>query len=229
MSNRLHQLILALAASGLAAGAWAQAAPPGLPPDGSGGPPHAWHDGDQGEHRAHKQWGGEDSRDGEWGGHRHHHHHRHHCHHHHHHHGGFGHGWGEDGWGGGREHRGAMGLMGVYRGLNLTDAQQQQIHTILTNARQQAMKEHEAMKDKKPAPDMAALANPGDPNYRAAVEAAKKRAADRIQHMSDLKLQIYNVLTAEQKSELTKRIAAWKTRMAQREDGAKGPPPPAGR
>jgi Spy/CpxP family protein refolding chaperone len=116
-----------------------------------------------------------------------------------------------------------MGLMGVYHGLNLTDAQQQQIHTILTNARQQAMK------DKKPAPDMAALANPGDPNYRAAVEAAKKRAADRIQHMSDLKLQIYNVLTAEQKSELTKRIAAWKTRMAQREDGAKGPPPPAGR
>jgi len=55
------------------------------------------------------------------------------------------------------------------RGLNLTDAQRQQIHTILENARQNAMKE---MKDGKPGdgkaggmPDRLALMNPGDPNY----------------------------------------------------------------
>jgi Spy/CpxP family protein refolding chaperone len=47
--------------------------------------------------------------------------------------------------------------------------------------------------------------------------------------MSDLHQQIYNVLTAEQKSEVQKRVAAWKTRMAQRDDGAKGPPGPANR
>jgi Spy/CpxP family protein refolding chaperone len=92
------------------------------------------------------------------------------------------------------------------------------------------------MKDGKPGDgkaggtgDRLALMNPGDPNYAAAVQSAKKRAADRIQHMSDLKQQLYNVLTAEQKSEVQKRIAAWKTRMAQREDGSKGPPAPANR
>jgi Spy/CpxP family protein refolding chaperone len=144
-------------------------------------------------------------------------HHRHHHHHHHHHH----HGWGHGGMEGG------PGFM-LARGLNLTDAQKQQIHTILGTARQNAMKE---MQDHKPggAPDRLALMNPGDPNYAAAVQAAKKRAADRIQHMSDLHQQIYNVLTAEQKSEVQKRVAAWKTRMAQRDDGAKGPPGPANR
>ena len=132
--------------------------------------------------------------------------------------------------GGGME--GGRGFM-LARGLNLTDAQKQQIHTILGNARQNAMKES---KDGKPGEgkagpmsDRLALMNPGDPNYAAAVQSAKKRAADRVQHMSDLKQQLYNVLTAEQKSEVQKRIASWKTRMAQREDGAKGPPAPANR
>ena len=158
---------------------------------------------------------------GGWGhGEYHHRHHRHHHHHHHHHHHGHG----------GME--GGRGFM-LARGLNLTDAQKQQIHTILGNARQNAMKE---MKDGKPGDgkagamsDRLALMNPGDPNYAAAVQNAKKRAADRVQHMSDLKQQLYNVLTAEQKSEVQKRIASWKTRMAQREDGAKGPPAPANR
>jgi len=132
--------------------------------------------------------------------------------------------------GGGME--GGRGFM-LAQGLNLTDAQKQQIHTILENAHQNAMKE---MKDGKPGdgkvgpmPDRLALMNPGDPNYAAAVQSAKKRAADRIQHRSDLKQQIYNVLTAEQKSEVQKRIASWKTRMAQREDGSRGPLSPANR
>jgi Spy/CpxP family protein refolding chaperone len=210
MSNKLHQLILGVGLLGLAAGAWAQ-----------GGP-------DAGPH-------------GDGNGEYHHRHHHHHCHHHHHHHG-------HDGWRGDRggdrggEH-GRDGMMGggmeggrgfmLARGLNLSDAQKQQIHTILENARQNAMKE---MKDGKPGdakaggmPDRLALMNPGDPNYAAAVQSAKKRAADRIQHMSDLKQQLYNVLTAEQKSEVQKRIASWKTRMAQREEGSKGPPSPANR
>jgi len=209
MSNKLHQLILGVGLLGLAAGAWAQGGPDAGPHgDGNG------------------DWG-----HGEY-------HHRHHHHHHHHHHG-WGHGGDHDGWrgdrggdhgGGGME--GGRGLM-LARGLNLTDAQKQQIHTILSTARQNAMKE---MKDGKPGDgkagpmsDQLALMNPGDPNYAAAVQSAKKRAADRIQHMSDLHQQIYNVLTADQKSEVQKRIAAWKTRLAQREDGSKGPPAPANR
>jgi len=214
MSNKLHQLILGVGLLGLAAGAWAQGGPDAGPHgDGNG------------------DWG-----HGEY-------HHRHHHHHHHHHHG-WGHGGDHDGWrgdrggdhgGGGMEGGGMEGGRGLMlaRGLNLTDAQKQQIHTILSTARQNAMKE---MKDGKPGDgkagpmsDRLALMNPGDPNYAAAVQSAKKRAADRIQHMSDLHQQIYNVLTADQKSEVQKRIAAWKTRLAQREDGSKGPPAPANR
>ena len=209
MPNKVHQLILGVGLLGLAAGAWAQGGPDAGPGgDGNG------------------DWG-----HGEY-------HHRHHHHHHHHHHGwGHGRGDGHDDWRGdrggehdGRERGGMEGGRGfmLARGLNLTDAQKQQIHTILGTARQNAMKE---MQDHKPggAPDRLALMNPGDPNYAAAVQSAKKRAADRIQHMSDLKQQLYNVLTAEQKSEVQKRIAAWKTRMAQREEGPKGPPAPANR
>jgi Spy/CpxP family protein refolding chaperone len=76
---------------------------------------------------------------------------------------------------------------------------------------------------------MMALANPGDPNYAAAVQAAKKRAADRIQRDSDLKLQLYNVLTPDQKTQWSKLVANWKARMAQRAEGPKGQPDPANR
>jgi len=116
----------------------------------------------------------------------------------------------------------------AFRGLNLTPEQQLKMRTIVMTAKLQMMQQAGAHKPGV-AGDMAALLNPGDPNYKATVEAAKRRAADRIQHMSDLKLQLYNVLTPEQKSELTKRISEWKTRMAQRTDGSKGPPAPAAR
>jgi Spy/CpxP family protein refolding chaperone len=210
MSNRLHQLILAVAISGLAGGVLAQNAPD----NGPATHPHAMHK-DGGED------GGQDRQDGRWGEDRHdgdeHHHHHHHHHWRHHHHWHRHHHWGHG------------GLMRAFHELNLTAAQQQQIHGILSNARQQFASQRAAG-----APDMMALMNPGDPNYAAAVQAAKKRAADRIQRASDLKLQVYNVLTPEQKSQLSKSMADWKARMAQHRDGAgrdgaKGPPGPANR
>jgi Spy/CpxP family protein refolding chaperone len=118
---------------------------------------------------------------------------------------------------------GGDGMM--FRGLNLTPEQHQKIRIIVMSARLDAMKQAGTHKPG----DLGALMNPGDPNYKAAVETAKKHAADRIQRMSDLKLQIYNVLTPEQKTELGKRIADWKTRMAQREQNPRGPPAPAAR
>jgi len=119
---------------------------------------------------------------------------------------------------------GGMGLLRSFHELNLSSAQQQQLHTIVSNARAQ-------FETKRPggASDMMALANPGDPNYAAAVQAAKKRAADRIQKASELKLQLYNVLTPDQKTQLSKRMADWKARMAQHADGSKGQPAPANR
>jgi Spy/CpxP family protein refolding chaperone len=103
-------------------------------------------------------------------------------------------------------------LMGSFRGLDLTPAQREQVHTVLSTARQQ----HE---NKRPGaaggPDMMALANPGDPNYATALQAAKKRAADRIQEFSELQQKLYNVLTPQQKTQLTKNVAERKAKMAQ--------------
>lgn len=113
----------------------------------------------------------------------------------------------------------------MFRGLNLTPEQHQKIRIIVMSARLDAMKQAGSHKPG----DMTALMNPGDPNYKAAVEAAKKRATDRIQRMSDLKQQIYNVLTPEQKTELGKRIADWKTRMAQMPQAPRGPSAPIAR
>jgi Spy/CpxP family protein refolding chaperone len=124
------------------------------------------------------------------------HHHGHHRHH------GWGHrgGWGGGDWG----HGGGPGLMGSFRELGLSDAQREQIHTILSAQ----------MKDKPPGErdEMAALANPGDPGYAAAVQAAKTRAAERIQHMSDLQLELYNVLTPQQKTQFASMLAEKKAR-----------------
>jgi len=120
--------------------------------------------------------------------------------------------------------------MRSFRGLDLTPAQREQVHTILSSAHEQHGKMRPAG-----APDMMALANPGDPNYSTAVQAAKKRAADRIQAGSDLQLKLYNVLTPQQKTQLTKSLAErkakmqqWKAKMeqwkAQRTKGANGAP-----
>jgi Spy/CpxP family protein refolding chaperone len=105
---------------------------------------------------------------------------------------------------------GGPGLLGSFRGLDLTPAQREQVHTILSTAREQHA-------NKRPAggPDMMALANPGDPNYASALQAAKKRATDRIQERSDLQMKLYNVLTPQQKTQLTKTLAERKAKMAQ--------------
>lgn len=123
---------------------------------------------------------------------------------------------------------GGLALVHSFHALNLSDAQQQQVHDILAKAQQSRQAAMQTMRAKG-AGDMAALANPGDPNYAAAVQAAKKRAADRIEQASELHQQLYNVLTADQKSQLSKLIAERKARLAQRTDGARGPSSPVNR
>ncbi len=220
MSTKLRALVLVLAMSGLAAGASAQATPDGMPPgagaDAAGGPPHAWHD-EQSQH---------------W---HHHHHHHHHCGRGRGEHAWGGHGWGGhdggDGWDGaqawhrsGPDKMAGAGLLRSFRDLDLSAAQQQQVHGILSNAHEQFATQRAGS-----APDLVALANPGDPNHAAAIQAAKKRAADRIERASELQMQLYNVLTPAQKSELSKRMADWKAHMAQRAEDTKRPPAPANR
>jgi Spy/CpxP family protein refolding chaperone len=91
--------------------------------------------------------------------------------------------------------------------LNLSAEQQASIKTILSNARVQAKAAHAA--GQSPV-DLAALANPADPNYATALQSAKTFAANRIQQESELQGQIYNVLTADQKAQLPTVIASLK-------------------
>jgi len=238
MKIRIQPLALGLTMAALAGAAFAQTADTPPAPGASPGQPPAWRHGGEGQGpddghgwRGHD---GERDMDGgrdEYGGHRWHHHHWHHHHWHH--------GWGR---GGGWVGHGP-GLMGSFRELGLSDAQREQIRTILKAEREQ-------MKGKPPGTDgaMAALANPGDPGYAAAVQAAKTRAAERVQHMSDMQLKLYAVLTPQQKTQFTKILADKKARWdhwaAKRKDhgppgggpawrkggppqGANPPPPPA--
>jgi Spy/CpxP family protein refolding chaperone len=94
------------------------------------------------------------------------------------------------------------------RQLQLSDDQKQQIKSLLGAARTAARSE--------PRPDLSVLANPSDPNYAAALQAAKDRAAVVVQRWSDLQLQIYNVLTPEQKAQLPQVLSNLQARAYQR-------------
>jgi Spy/CpxP family protein refolding chaperone len=112
-----------------------------------------------------------------------------------------------------RHHHGMMagGLMHALHQLNLTPAQQQSVHTILTAARSQFAAERKAGG----APDFAALSNPGDPNYAAAKQDLQTRIANRIQEQTQTEQAIYKVLTPEQQQQLPGILASMKAKMAQ--------------
>jgi len=101
-------------------------------------------------------------------------------------------------------------MLRATRELNLTPEQEATIKGILGNARAQ----HQAAGA--PAVDLIALANPGDPNYAAALQNAKAAAASRFQAEVELQSQIYNVLTADQKAKLPQVLADMKSRLEQR-------------
>src|ERR1700689_5793037 len=79
-----------------------------------------------------------------------------------------------------RHHHGMMaggGLLHALHQLNLTPAQQQSVHTILTAARSQFAAERKAGGG----PDFTALSNPGDPNYAPAKRELQPRIANQRQ------------------------------------------------
>jgi len=95
--------------------------------------------------------------------------------------------------------------------LNLTTDQQAAIKDILSSARAQ----HQADAGNAGV-DLLTLANPGDPNYAAALQNAKTAAANRLQKEVQLQGQIYNVLTPDQKAKLPQVLADMKTKAEQR-------------
>jgi Spy/CpxP family protein refolding chaperone len=104
-----------------------------------------------------------------------------------------------------RPHEPGQHFLRLFRELGLTADQKAQVKSILANAR--AARQNDSGERQAARQQMAALANPGDPNYAAALQTAKARAADRIQQRSDLQLSLYNVLTPEQKAQLTQLLA----------------------
>lgn len=103
-------------------------------------------------------------------------------------------------------------LMAV-RKLELTPTQQQSVRSILDAARDQHQGMMQAMGE-----NLGVLGNPGDPGYAAAVQAAKTKAANMIQRRSDLDVQIFSVLSPEQKAKLPQILADMKTKFEQRRD-----------
>lgn len=123
--------------------------------------------------------------------------------------------------GGGAHGRGAEGaMMHVLHELNLSDAQKQQVHTLLSSARAQWQAQSGSAVD-----DLAALGNPGDPNHAAAVQAAQARAAQRIQNWSEVQQQVYAVLTPAQQAQLPQLLAQWQSQAAERRSTHKADTP----
>jgi Spy/CpxP family protein refolding chaperone len=102
-------------------------------------------------------------------------------------------------------------MLRATRQLNLTSDQQASIKNILSTARSQ----HQANAGTAGV-NLTALANPGDPNYAAALQNAKTAAANRFQSQVELQGQIYNVLTADQKAKLPQVLADMKSKAEQR-------------
>jgi Spy/CpxP family protein refolding chaperone len=108
------------------------------------------------------------------------------------------------------------GMMQVLRGLNLSDPQKQQIHTLVSTARIQWRSQSESALN-----DLPALGNPGDPNHATAIVSAQARAAQRIQTWSALEQQIYSVLTPAQQAQLPQLLTQLQSRMAARHSARK--------
>ena len=102
------------------------------------------------------------------------------------------------------------GLLHALHQLNLTPAQQQSVHTILTAAHSQFAAERRAGGR----PDFAVLSNPGDPNYATALQDLQTRLATRIQEQSQTELALYKVLTPAQQQQLPQVLATMKAKMA---------------
>ena len=116
------------------------------------------------------------------------------------------------------------GFFAALRQLNVTPVQREQMRTIVFNAREarrmQRAHAEQSGAAQRQRDDLAALSNPGDPNYAHAVQQLKDLAAERVQQAiasaSETQQKLYDVLTAEQKSQLPKVLADLKARHEQR-------------
>lgn len=110
-----------------------------------------------------------------------------------------------------------MEFMHVLHALDLSDAQRDKVHALMRD-------EHEKMGAAAGGPpaDLVALGNPGDPKHAAAIEAAKQRAVEHVQHFAELEQKIYGLLTPEQQAKLPKLLAEEQKHLEERRAGHEG-------
>ncbi len=101
----------------------------------------------------------------------------------------------------------------VLKQLNLTADQQTQVKSIFAQAKSQMKTQHESMRANHEA---LMAASPTDANYPSLLATEKSNAAARVQAMSDIKSQIYAVLTPEQRAQVPSLIAAEQAARAQK-------------
>jgi len=120
------------------------------------------------------------------------------------------------------------GPWGIYGKLNLTSEQQASIKAIFTAAKPQMQSLHAQAK----ANHLKMMqTTPDDPNYATIVaevaQANATLASQRTTQESEIKAQIYAVLTATQKTQLATLEAQWADKPHHGHWGHRPPPPPA--
>lgn len=112
-------------------------------------------------------------------------------------------------------HRGhdRLPMMSTLKQLDLTADQQQSVRAVFeSNAQQRkALRERERANRESLASTM-----PDDPDYPALIAAKKQLAAESIQHASDMQIQVFALLTPEQKAKVPQVLAERKARWEQR-------------
>ena len=117
-----------------------------------------------------------------------------------------------------RHHHGALRhFMHILKQLQLSAEQQTQVRSIFAASKSHFQTLAAGMRTNAEA--LAAMP-PTDPGYPALLAAAKANAAARIQQMSDVKSQIFAVLTKAQQEQIPQIIAADKARWQQRHSNA---------
>lgn len=112
-------------------------------------------------------------------------------------------------------HRGGhdLPLARLIQKLDLTDAQRQSVRSLLESAEPQ----RQALRERHRDAFKAGLTTlPDDPNYPALIQQRKELAAASIQQRADLNVQLYALLTPEQKAQIPELVEKMKERAKHR-------------
>lgn len=123
----------------------------------------------------------------------------------------------------GKEHRGMMGPDMMFKELNLTDAQKQQVRDIMKDSRE---KMHKAMVDEQREMHSLIASDSFDAQkVQAQLDKAEEARKARMLNGLETKNKIYNILTPEQKKQYNDNFEKRLTQPPQKRDGKPMPMP----